>query len=449
MRVAAAVVILAILAPALNLFLTVTALPTILADIGGLALYAWTIIAYSVASIVGSAASSAVARRLALRGALLTAGAVFVVGSAVCGAAPSMLIVVLGRAVQGLGGGMITGVVHAMIREVFPSHLWSRMLATISVAWGVAALTGPLVGGVLAQHGLWRVAFWAMIPFVAVVVALAWRLLPARPRAAQTHGAPLGRLLRVCAAVVALAFVANAETVPARALLLLTMTAAIAAALALDARAPVRLFPSGMLSLRRRIGRCFWTIFLIVMAVSPVGIYMSLLLQRVHGASPALAGYVFAGHSLAWTAAAIVFARVPPHRVRIAIVAGPFIVATGLTSLYLTIGTGPLPAVALGIVLEGMGIGTCWAHIGSVVFASARPGEEEATAALVPSTQLFAISFGSAVSGVIASAVGLTRDASAVVAAATGEALFGAFAALSVAAGIIALRIVPTHAPPR
>jgi MFS family permease len=448
MRVAAAVVVLAILAPALNLFLTVTALPTILADIGGLALYAWTIIAYSVASIVGSAASAAVARRFELRGALLAAGGVFVAGSAVCGAAPSMLVVVLGRAVQGLGGGMITGVVHAMIREVFPSHLWSRMLATISVAWGVAALTGPLLGGLLAEHGRWREAFWAMIPFVAGVVALAWRLLPARPRRARREAAPLGRLLLVCVAVLALAFVANTETVATRALLLLTMAASIAAALALDARAPARLFPSGMLSLRRPIGRCFWTIFLVVMSVSPVGIYMSLLLQRVHGASPAVAGYVFAGHSLAWTAAAIVTARVPAHRVRLAIVAGPFIVAAGLGALFLTIDGGPLPAVAVAIVMEGAGIGTCWAHIGSVVFASARPGEEEATAALVPSTQLFAISFGSAVSGVIASAVGLTRDASPAVAAATGEALFGAFAGLAVVAGAIATRLAPA-APPR
>jgi len=441
MRVAVAVVILAILAPALNLFLTVTALPTILAEIGGLALYAWTIIAYSVASIVGSAASSVMARRLALRGALVAAGAVFVAGCAVCGAAPSMLIVVLGRAVQGLGGGMITGVVHAMIREVFPSHLWSRMLATISVAWGVAALTGPLIGGLLAERGLWRLAFWAMIPFVAIVVALAWRLLPARPRALQEHGAPLGRLSLLCAAVLALAFVANAETAATRAGLLVVMAATITAALALDARASARLFPSGMLSLRRPIGKCFWMIFLIVMAVSPVGIYMSLLLQRVHGASPAIAGYVFAGHSLAWTAMAIVTARIPPHRVRIAIVAGPFIVAAGLSALFATIGGGPLAAVALGIVMEGMGIGTCWAHIGSVVFASARPGEEEATAALVPSTQVFAISFGSAVSGVIASAVGLTRDASPAVAAATGQALFGAFAALAVVAGLIALTL--------
>ena len=168
MQIAGAVVLLAVLAPAFSLFVTATALPSILADIGGLALYAWATIAYSVSSIVGSASSSAVARRRGSRGGLVIANALFVFGSAVCATASSMSILVAGRAVQGVGGGMVVGVVHAMIREVFPAHLWPRMLATISVAWGVAALTGPFVGGVLAQVGLWRAGFWGTIPFVAI-----------------------------------------------------------------------------------------------------------------------------------------------------------------------------------------------------------------------------------------------------------------------------------------
>src|SRR5216684_2663334 len=118
MRVAAAVLVLAILTPAVSLFITATALPSVVADIGGLALYAWATIAYSVASIVGSAATSAVARRWGLRAGLVISGAVYAVGSGICGAAPTMLVIIAGRAVQGVGGGMITGVVHAMIREV-------------------------------------------------------------------------------------------------------------------------------------------------------------------------------------------------------------------------------------------------------------------------------------------------------------------------------------------
>ncbi len=449
MRIAGVVVLLAILAPAFNLFITATALPSVLTDIGGLAFYAWATIAYSVTSIVGSAASSAVARRWGSRGGLVIANSLFILGIAACAAAPTMGVLVAGRAVQGVGGGMVTGVVHAMVREVFPAPLWPRMLARISVAWGVAALTGPFVGGVLAQLGLWRAGFWATIPFVAGVAAMAWRLLPTRRRpAARDERVPLGRLLLVCAAVLFLALVANVSGAASRIVLLAATAAAVAGALHLDGRAATRLFPSGMLSLRRPLGRCFWMIFLIAMSASPISIYMALLLQTVHGASPAVAGYVFAGHSIGWTSAAVVTARIPAGGVRAALVGGPLLMAAGLAALFFIMPRGPVAVIAAVIFAEGMGIGLCWAHVSHVVLGSARAGEEEATAALIPSTQLFAIAFGGALSAIIAAAAGLTREVSPAVAAAAGQALFGVFAFGALTAGVIAMRLAPA-APSR
>jgi len=77
------------------------------------------------------------------------------------------------------------------------------------------------------------------------------------------------------------------------------------------------------------------------------------------------------------------------------------------------------------------------------VLGAARANEEEATAALIPSTQLLAIAFGSALCGIVADIAGLTREASATVAAATGHALFGGAALAAMAAGIVATRLVP------
>jgi MFS family permease len=444
MRAAAAVLVLGILAPALNTFIAATVMPSAVADIGGLPLYAWATIAYSIASIVGAAASATIARHHGLRRAFVVAGAIFITGSLTCGAAPSMPVLVGGRAIQGFGGGMIVGIVHAMVREVFPRPMWARMLATISLAWGIAALTGPSVGGVLAQLGLWRAAFWATAPFVAITLVMAWRLLPPRPHArADSGGVPLARLLLLCGGVVALGSVANARGLPLRVALAAAMVLAVAGALRLDGRARTRLFPSGMLSLRRPIGRCFWMIFLLAMSTSPTGIYTSLFVQIVHGVSPAVAGYVFATHSLAWTCAALVTARISAGRVRQALVMGPLLLAAGLTSLFFTMGSGPVALITLGLAVDGIGIGTCWAHVGHVVLASAREREEEATATLIPSTQLFAIAFGGAVCGIIADAVGLSHDASPAVALAAAQALFGSFAVLAFAAAAIAARITP------
>ena len=69
---------------------------------------------------------------------------------------------------------------------------------------------------------------------------------------------------------------------------------------------------------------------------------------------------------------------------------GPLLTASGFAGLFLTIGPGPLPAIATSLMLVGLGIGTCWAHIGTAILSSARPGEGALTAAMIPSTQLFA-----------------------------------------------------------
>jgi predicted MFS family arabinose efflux permease len=437
------VVLLAILTPALNTFITATILPSVVADIGGLALYAWATIAYSVASIVGSAASSAALRRLGLRAGLVFASAVFVTGSLACAAAPAMIVIVAGRAVQGLGGGMTIAVVHSMIRALFPQNLWPRMLATVSVAWGVAAVMGPFAGGVLAQLGLWRAAFWAMLPVVAVTCTIAWPLMP--PRSAPTRGErmPFGRLLLICAAVLCLASVANVHGPVIRGMLVAATVIALASGLVLDARARDRLFPSGMLAVSRPIGQCFWIIFLLATAGSPSSVFMPLLVQVLHGVPPALAGYFYAGQSLSWTAAAVFTARIRASWVRPAVILGPVVMAAGLGGLFVVIARGPVILIAASIALVGVGLGLCWAHVANVVLGAARTGEEEATTALIPSTQLLAVAFGSALSGIVADAAGLTREATPAFAAATGHALFGGAALCALAATVVAIRLIP------
>ena len=174
------------------------------------------------------------------------------------------------------------------------------------------------------------------------------------------------------------------------------------------------------------------------MSTSPFGVFGPLLIQVLHGLSPVGAGYVFAGHSLAWTGAAVVTSRFAAERARAAIFAGPLMMALGLVGLFAVMGPGPIAAIAAAILLEGSGIGTCWPHIGSVMLGSARPDEEEATAALVPNAQLFGVAFGVALCAIVAGASGLTRDASPPVVADASRALFGTFAFTAGAATVIA-----------
>ena len=238
-RLAAAAVLLSILSPAFSAFVTATVLPSVVADIGGLALYAWASTAYAVASILGSAGCVIVVRRIGTPVTLIIAAAVLLVGTSACALAPTMPIFVTARGVQGLGAGMMIAAVHGVIREVFPEILWPRLLATVSAAWGIAAMSGPAVGGFLAGRGAWRAAFWIMIPLTIVAAATTWRILPRTERpAARRAREPLGRLALLCAGVLCVASAANAASAAARGALLIGAAAAIALMLRRDEKAP-------------------------------------------------------------------------------------------------------------------------------------------------------------------------------------------------------------------
>jgi MFS family permease len=442
----AIVVVLSILAPAFSTFITATILPSAIAEIGGLAIYAWASTAYAVGSILGSAGSSVAVLRTGMRKAVVLAVSVFVVGAAVCATAPSMPVVVAGRALQGLGGGMLIASAHSMVRELFPEALWQRMLTTISCAWAIPALGGPVVGGVLAELGHWRAAFWAMTPIAVIGGALTWRILPrSETRDRRPTRVPLGRLALICASVLCIGSIANARATAARAALFVGAVAAVALMLRLDGRAPARLFPTGMLSLGSRIGQGFWMVFLLGMSTTPGGVYVPLLVQVLHGVTPAAAGYLYAVQSLSWTMGTILSAQVSPVRARTVLVLGPLVTAAGFTGLFFTIGAGPVAAIAASLMLVGIGIGTCWAHIGTAILSSARPDEGALTASMIPSTQLFAVALGAALSGVIANAAGLGGGASPSAAALAGTWLFGGFVAAPLAAFVIGSQLRPAR----
>ena len=442
----AVVVVLSILAPAFSTFITATVLPSAIAEIGGLAIYAWASTAYAVGSILGSAGSSVAVRRMGMRHAVVLAVCVFVVGAAICASAPSMPVVVAGRALQGLGGGTLIASAHSMVRELFPEALWQRMLTTISCAWAIPALGGPVVGGVLAGLGHWRAAFWAMAPIAVIAGALTWRILPgSEPRDTTSTRVPLGRLALICASVLCIGSIANTPAAAARAALVVGAVAAVALMLRLDANAAARLFPTGMLSLGSRIGKGFWMVFLLGMSTTPGGVYVPLLVQVLHGVTPAAAGYLYAVQSLSWTTGTILSAQVSPVRARAVLILGPLLTTTGFTGLFFTIGSGPVAAIAASLMLVGIGIGTCWAHIGTAILSSARPDEGALTASMIPSTQLFAVALGAALSGVIANAAGLGGGASAGAAALAGTWLFGSFVAAPLSAFVIGSRLRPAR----
>ena len=165
---------------ATNEFLTISLLPSTVADIGGQRFYAWVIAVYLVGSVVAAAAVNPLLVRFGPRASYLLTLAIFGVGTLGCALAPNMELLLVARTVQGAAGGMLAGLGYAVINAALPNWLWTRASALVSAMWGVSVIVGPAMGGIFAQFGIWRWAFGSLAIMTVAMAALVPGALPAR-----------------------------------------------------------------------------------------------------------------------------------------------------------------------------------------------------------------------------------------------------------------------------
>ena len=444
-----AVMLGGILLHSMNVLLLATVLPSIVADLGGAAMMSWPTTAYLASSILASACTGLVTAKLGAGRAFALGAALFCAGTLVCAFAPTMAVVVTGRFAQGFGGGLLSALSYVLVRQVFPSELWPRVFALLAGVWGISVLVGPLVGGVFADYGHWRDAFFAV---AALAILLAVLALVALPRAAAVEerraAVPVGRVAIVSLGIIAISGAAIMQTPLAKAGMIATAIVLLALALRLDRRADNRLLPSDAFSLRSATGAGLWVILLLSIAFSPMSIYGPLFLQRLHGFSPLSAGYMVATSSMAWTVAAMLIASASgPWPARL-ILAGPLATAAGLFGVGLMMPTGPIVGLPFPIAAIGGGAGLCWAFLVQRVMHGARTGDEDSAAAAAATVQQVGIAFGAAAAGLIANAIGLQSglDPTAILRGATWVPLSFVVAALGACVLGARLNALPARA---
>lgn len=438
---------------ALNTFIVATILPSIVRDIGGLRYFAWSTVLYVVASLLGGAFCARVLQRLGARGAFRLALSGFAAGSVVCALAPSMPVLLAGRALQGLSAGTLSALSFTMVRTLFPARLWPRALSVVSVAWGVATLLGPAVGGVYAQFGVWRAAFWSVAAVAPLLLALVEfslpRNIPRPPRPATTL--PVGNLLLLAGSVLAVS-VGSMSTAP------LANAVGLAAALigfALfawrEAVGGARLFPTGATQMNSPLAITYAAMMLLLAGTTPE-IFVPYFLQTLHGLIPLHAGYISALMAFGWTLGSVFTSGVAGRVARGALTAGPVVLAGGLAGLALLMPhPGPpgaaLVAMALSLCGVGVGIGMTWPHLGARVFGFAREVDRDLAGASITMVVMVGSAFGAALGGMVTSLAGMTVPGGVTGAESASGWLFAAFMAAPLLAAL-AIRRLPVQVRP-
>jgi len=434
---------------ATNVFIVTTLLPSIVHDIGGLSLYAWNTTLFVVASVVGSASSAQLLRALQPRLAYVVSTAVFTFGALLCALAPSMPIMLLGRLIQGLGGGWLVALSYAMIRLLFRPALWPRAMAIVSAMWGIATLVGPAVGGWFAHVDAWRWGFGAVAPFGFIFALLASFILPRQGDEAirLTQRLPRNQLALLTAAVLAISLGGLAKGVAGQAAGLIGGSALLGVLAWRERRKEGRLLPHGAFDLRQPLCLLYLMMGMLVCAVSPE-IYVPYFLQELNGMTPLGAGYLTATMSAGWTLGSMVSSGFFERRIWIPIASGPLCQIVALVALAIIVPLLSETGVWLrwptgaGLFLLGLGVGICWPHLLSQVLERAPKGEGNIAASSITTIELMAIAIGSSLAGLIVNAAGIDRTAAADGAHLAAIWLFALFALVPLLAVLAAVRLL-------
>src|SRR6202048_2339386 len=164
---------------ALDQTIVATALPTVVADLGGAGPQSWVVTSYLLASTIVTAIVGKLGDLFGRKAVFQAAVLFFLAGSVLCGLAQSMSMLVASRTLQGVAGGALMVTATALIGEVVPLRERGRYQGALGAVFGVTTVVGPLLGGYFTDHLSWRWAFWINVPVAVVVFFVAIVTIPA------------------------------------------------------------------------------------------------------------------------------------------------------------------------------------------------------------------------------------------------------------------------------
>ena len=396
--------VLAVTLVAFEALAIATVLPVVSRHLGDLRLYGWVFSAFMLSSLIGIVLAGTWADRVPLGWPMLAGLAFFAAGLVIGGTAPSMAVLVAGRAVQGLGAGVVPAVAYVAISRGYPDRCRPRMFAVMSTAWVVPGLIGPAIAALVASAASWRWVFLGLLPLVALaggLVVLALRRVPPAAQAAQAgHAAvPFLPMLGVVAgAGLALAAVSSGR-----------LPAAVAGAIAgasLLAASLRRLTPAGTLAARRGLPATILSRGLLTCCFFAGDAYVPYAITTVRHAPTALAALALTASTLTWTAGSWVQARTvarfgPRRLVR----SGEGFVLAGLVLM----GAALLPSVPAGLgvlawAVAGAGMGLAYAPLSVATLDRAAAGEEGRVTSGLQLCDVLGQAIGTGVAGAIVAA---------------------------------------------
>ena len=383
-----------------------TILPIVARDLGGLDLYGWVFSGFFLGNLLGIVVAGMLIDRGGLTSPFLMGIGLFSVGLLIGGLAPTMEILVVARVIQGFGAGAIPAVAYVSIARAMPERLRPRMFATLSTAWILPGVIGPVAASAVTGLWNWRIVFLGLLPLIAVAASLTLPAIRAvapaqaagRPRSAAKIRSDRRRLPLAVALVVGAGLVVSGlSNVSAMPIVL------IAVGIAIGVPAFARLTPRGTIRASTGLPTAILLRGFLTFAFFCADAYVPLVIQGWRGESALMAGLAYMAATLTWTGGSWVNARnigrLGPGRF---LRAGFGVVLVGIVGFLAVL----LPWVppATGIVIwgiAGFGMGLAYSTPSLVVLREAPVAEQGAATAGLQLSDVLGASLGTGIGGAL------------------------------------------------
>ena len=290
-----------------------TALPTMVAELGGLSYLSWVVTAYLLTSTVAGPLYGKFGDLYGRKIVLQVAIVVFLTGSALCGIAQNMLQLILFRALEGIGGGGLIVITIAVIGDLIPPRERGRYQGFFGAVFGVATIVGPLIGGFFVDHLSWRWIFYINLPTGILALVVIAAVLPARSTRRQHEIDYAGAVLLTLALSTIILFTGLGGTVfPWHSPLVLALAAtgvlSTVGFVLVERRArepilPMSLFVNRNFAVSSSVG------FIVGLSLFGAVTFLPIYLQVVKGVSPSTSGLMLMPMMLGMLVTSIISGR--------------------------------------------------------------------------------------------------------------------------------------------
>lgn len=353
----------AMLFAALNQTIVGTALPRIIAELGGMEYFSWVFTIYMLASSVTAILVGKLSDIYGRKPFILLGLVIFILGSFLSGLSNTIIQLIVYRGIQGFGGGMIMSTAFTAVGDLFSPRERGKWQGIMSAVFGLASVFGPTLGGYIVDHADWHWVFWVFLPFGLIALALIWFMFPSVPKREGESVDYFGSLFLTLSMIpMLLAFSWAGTQYDWGSIEILGLFASSLAALAVfigiekkvkSPVMPLHLFKNNIFTLSNIIG------FTLGAGMFGAIMYMPFFVQGVIGTSATASGFVMMPMTLSMVVASAISGQITTKTgkyKKLALV-GLFIMCLGMVSMsWMDMDTTNTTAV-INMIIVGLGLG--------------------------------------------------------------------------------------------